>query len=73
MFRKLNLLLTSGEGKDMSNILGLSVNGFRLVCSKGPSRAGAFLPSPEVRNISSFRNDVFSSKVAISMPDEVDF
>jgi hypothetical protein len=33
----------------------------KLALSKGPSRVGTSLPSPEDRNISSFRNVVFSS------------
>jgi hypothetical protein len=43
----------------------------RLVLSKGPNRVGVSLPLPEIENIRSFRNVVFSRYLELRTFDKV--
>jgi hypothetical protein len=59
-FRKLGMFPSSGKGRKTLTLLD-PLETANLNYSKGPSRENVFLPPPEDRNRSSFKNIAFSS------------
>jgi hypothetical protein len=71
MFRKLDLLPSSGEVDETPILLGLLIQWLRLAISMWPNRVDVSDPSAEDVSRSSFWNVVFSAYLEFQMMDKV--